>query len=190
VTAISIYLSYHNITRFSKHLKGQNMIKKAKAFACEAHSEQRRKGPLDLPYSVHLEEVAEFVSRHAGDEVAIAAAWLHDTVEDVGITFEELETEFGIEVANVVRELTDDKALPKAERKRLQIENAPYKSTRAVLVKLGDKTSNVRAIALTPPDWPDERKAEYRNWASAVVSALPFASKTALSEFEEALKLR
>ena len=165
------------------------MIEKAKAFACEAHSEQRRKGPLDLPYSVHLEEVADFVTRHDGDDITIAAAWLHDTVEDVGITFEQLETEFGMEVADVVRAPTDDKALPKAERKWLQVENAPTKSTRAALVKIGDKTSNVRSITLTPPDWSDDRKAEYRTWANTVVSRLPFTSKTALLEFKEALKL-
>ena len=69
-------------------------------------------------------------ARHGGGETAVAAAWLHDTVEDVGVTFEELERQFGVAVAAVVRELTADKALPKVERKRLQAETA---SARAAL---------------------------------------------------------
>jgi guanosine-3',5'-bis(diphosphate) 3'-pyrophosphohydrolase len=53
----------------------------------------------------------------------IQAALLHDTVEDTDTSFDEIETEFGIDVCHLVRELTDDKSLPKAERKRLQVMN-------------------------------------------------------------------
>jgi GTP diphosphokinase / guanosine-3',5'-bis(diphosphate) 3'-diphosphatase len=71
--------------------------------------------------------------------VALAAAVLHDTIEDTETTADELRAAFGDEVTEVVLEVTDDKALPKAERKRLQVEHAPHISECAKLVKLADK---------------------------------------------------
>ena len=69
-----------------------------------------------------------------------SAAWLHDTVEDRPPTsFAEIENEFNVDIANIVRELTDDKSLPKAERKRLQIVNAIKKAEEGRLIKLADK---------------------------------------------------
>jgi hypothetical protein len=65
--------------------------------------------------------------------------------------------------------VTDDKKLPKEVRKRLQVETAPKKSARAKMLKIADKTSNLRAILASPPDWPLERKREYFAWASRVV---------------------
>ena len=92
--------------------------------------------------------VAALVERWSGSERAIAAAWLHDTVEDCPPTsVAELEALFGKEIAGIVAELTDDKSLPKAERKKQQILNASKKSNEASLVKLADKTSNIGAIA-------------------------------------------
>lgn len=62
------------------------------------------------------------------DPVTLAGAYLHDTVEDTDTTFAELEEEFGMEVSELVRECTDDKSLPKEQRKQLQIDNAPKHS--------------------------------------------------------------
>jgi GTP diphosphokinase / guanosine-3',5'-bis(diphosphate) 3'-diphosphatase len=77
-----------------------------------------------------------------------------DTVEDTGITALELVERFGLDVADLVVALTEDKSLPKAERKRLQIEHAPSMSVRAQIIKLADKISNLRAILTSPPaDW-------------------------------------
>lgn len=86
------------------------------------------------------------------DSIVIQAAILHDTVEDTDTTFEEIESEFGFEVCKVVREVTDNKSLPKLERKRLQIEHAPSSSTRAKLVKLADKLYNLRDLQQSVPD--------------------------------------
>jgi guanosine-3',5'-bis(diphosphate) 3'-pyrophosphohydrolase len=96
---------------------------------------------------------------------------LHDTVEDTPTTLEEIEREFGPEVRAVVAEVTDDKTLPKAERKRLQVVNAPTASRRAKLVRLADKIMNVGDIAHDPPlDWTVERRREYFEWAKQVIA--------------------
>ncbi len=165
------------------------MIRQAERFARNAHDGQYRRGAQRLPYAVHLEEVADFVARHHGDEIAVAAAWLHDTVEDAGVTFDEIERRFGPQVAAIVRELTDDMSLPKAARKRHQLLGAPSRSHRAALIKIADKTSNVRSITLCPPDWCASRKAAYVDWARQVVHALPSVERDARDEFEVALDL-
>jgi (p)ppGpp synthase/HD superfamily hydrolase len=84
-----------------------------------------------------------------------------------------LVREFGQTVADIVGEVTDDKTLPKDERKRRQIESAPHKSREARLIKLADKTSNLRTIASSPAaDWSVKRRLEYVEWARAVVAGL------------------
>jgi (p)ppGpp synthase/HD superfamily hydrolase len=162
-----------------------SLVANAEAFARRCHAGQTRKGAACEPYTIHLEDVAGLVSSWGGAEVEIAAAWLHDTVEDCPPTsFEELEAEFGLPVAFIVRQLTDDKSLPKAERKRQQVVNAPKKSKSAALVKLADKTSNVGALNHSPPaEWSRERRLEYVEWAETVVCALPHVPPNALYEF-------
>jgi len=76
---------------------------------------------------------------------------LHDTVEDTDTTFEELESVFGTTVARIVQEVTDDKSLPKEERKRLQVVHAPHRSHQAKLVKLADKLYNLRDLNRCTP---------------------------------------
>jgi guanosine-3',5'-bis(diphosphate) 3'-pyrophosphohydrolase len=103
----------------------------------------------------------------------LMGALLHDTVEDTATSFQDLERSFGKEVADIVREVTDDKSLPKAERKRLQIEHAARLSRRAMLVKLADKICNLRDLLVSPPtDWSLQRKREYFDWAKAVVDPM------------------
>lgn len=163
----------------------ETLLSTAEAFAREAHLGQTRKGAAREPYTVHLAEVAGFVSRHGGGQVTQAVAWLHDTVEDCDVTLGEVERNFGTEVAGAVAELTDDKTLPKAERKALQIENAPHKSRRAALVKLGDKWSNIGALAISPPvGWDDAQLRGYVDWGVAVVDALPRLPSAARAEFD------
>ena len=100
----------------------------------------------------------------------IQAALLHDTVEDTETTLDEIEEHFGQAVRKVVNEVTDDKSLPKAERKRLQVINAPHKSHQAKLVKLADKLYNLRDLATSPPEeWSEARNQEYFVWSSEVV---------------------
>ena len=84
-------------------------------------------------------------------------------------------------------EVTDDKMLPKDERKRKQIEAAPKKSSEAKLIKLADKTSNLRTIATSPAaDWSVERRLEYIEWAKSVVSGLRGTSPWLEKQFDEA----
>ena len=162
-------------------------VAKARAFASRAHAGQTRKGPSAQPYIAHPEEVATLVAEFGGDSVAIAAAWLHDTVEDCAPTLADIEAEFGPDIAAVVAEVTDAPGLPSAERKRRQVAHAPHKSRAAALIKLADKISNVRSIARTPPDWTDARKRAYLDWAEAVVAALPALPQTGIARFEATL---
>ena len=161
-------------------------------FAAQKHRDQRRKGVTSEPYINHLTEVAWLVAEttEGKDVICVIGALLHDTVEDTETTQEELEREFGLEVANLVAELTDDKLLPKPERKRLQIENSPSKSWRAQLVKIADKTSNLRSIRRSPPaDWSATRKREYFEWASKVVAGCRGVNATLEAKFDEAYEV-
>jgi (p)ppGpp synthase/HD superfamily hydrolase len=147
----------------------------ARAFAARRHDGQRRKDARGSPYIIHLAEVATLVTAFGGDETARVAAWLHDTVEDCPPTrVDEIAALFGAEIAGVVDELTDDKALPKAERKRAQVAHAPGRSAAAALVKLCDKASNCAAVGFTPAvGWDAARRLAYLNWSEQVAAALP-----------------
>ncbi|WP_244814138.1 HD domain-containing protein [Caballeronia sp. Lep1P3] len=152
-----------------------NMLIKATAFAAYKHRNQRRKDADSSPYINHPIALADALANEGdvGDEVVLIAAILHDTIEDTETSLEELVAQFGREVAEIVAEVTDDKGLPKAERKRLQVEHAVHISGKAKLVKLADKICNLRDIAASPPaDWSVERKREYFDWAKAVVAGL------------------
>jgi guanosine-3',5'-bis(diphosphate) 3'-pyrophosphohydrolase len=149
------------------------LILRAAAFAAERHRDQRRKGSAAAPYINHPLGLANLLAEcGVEDPTVLAAALLHDTVEDTETTPEELAESFGAEVAAIVVEVTDDKALPKADRKRMQIEHAAHLSDQAKLVKLADKICNLRDLSQSPPDWPLERKREYFDWAKAVVEQL------------------
>ena len=159
----------------------------AARFAAEKHSNQKRKGAAGEPYINHLIEVADLVAMALTEPDAnvVIAALLHDTVEDTDTTREELIELFGTDVADLVAELTDDKSLPQAVRKRLQIEHAPRLSARAQIVKLADKISNVRSILSSPPvNWSLERRLEYMAWSRRVVSALSAPNPILKREFE------
>jgi guanosine-3',5'-bis(diphosphate) 3'-pyrophosphohydrolase len=146
----------------------------AATFAAERHRDQRRKGKDASPYINHPLALASLLAdRGERDPAVLMGALLHDTVEDTATSFQDLERSFGKEVADIVREVTDDKSLPKAERKRLQIEHAAHLSRRAMLVKLADKICNLRDLLVSPPtDWSLQRKREYFDWAKAVVDPM------------------
>ena len=180
-------------------MKQMLLVMRAADFAARRHVDQRRKGRAREPYLNHLAEVAFLLADTASepDPQLIAAGWLHDTLEDTATSKEELEALFGKEVTRIVSEVTDDKSLPKAERKRLQVENTAKKSREARLLKLADKTSNLRSLAKSPPeDWDRRRLAEYGEWAKAVVAscrglnaALEDAFDQAAAEFAAKLAL-
>src|ERR1019366_6012062 len=104
-----------------------NILIKAMTFAADKHRNQRRKDVEASPYINHPIAFADVLANEAGieDERVLVAAILHNTIEDTEATEQEAVPNVGQEVANIVLEVTDDKSLPKAERKRLQIEHAP-----------------------------------------------------------------
>lgn len=116
------------------------------------------------------------------------SALLHDTVEDTDTTLEEIEENFGKAIRSVVAEVTDDKSLPKAKRKRLQVETAPKKSEEAKLVKLADKLYNLRDLQDSPPvGWSEERVQEYYEWAGQVLRGCVGTNATLEEEIEKVL---
>jgi len=158
-------------------------------FATRKHSDQRRKGENCEPYINHVAEVASLLAESTGgeDAVLVLAGLLHDTVEDTGTTPDEIEKLFGREVRDLVIEVTDDKTLPKKIRKMRQVENAPSKSRRARMLKLADKTSNLRAIVSSPPvEWDRARKLEYFEWAKAVADSCRGLNPGLEAAFDEA----
>ncbi len=153
---------------------------KAALFAAEKHKNGRRKNKSATPYINHPIEVAALLSDVGAvdDTDVLIAALLHDTIEDTDTTEEEIEALFGKRVAQTVVECSDDKSLPKAERKRLQVARAPGKSVSAKLVKVADKICNLQSILDEPPnDWDIERRRNYFFWARDVVAGLRGVSR-------------
>lgn len=149
-------------------------LTRAADYAARAHRQQRRKDPDRTPYINHLCDVARLLAEAGCHVELIAAGYLHDTIEDVGVTYEMLVEEFGVRVAELVRAVTDDKSLDKARRKQLQIEHAASASSDVAALKLADKISNLTSLRDQAPDgWPETRVLEYIEWAHRVVTRLP-----------------
>ncbi|XP_039627291.1 guanosine-3',5'-bis(diphosphate) 3'-pyrophosphohydrolase MESH1-like [Polypterus senegalus] len=120
-----------------------------------------------------------------------SAALLHDTVEDTETSFDELDGKFGATVARIVQEVTDDKMLPKQERKQQQILKAPLCSHQAKLVKLADKLYNLRDLnRSTPVGWSEQRVQEYFIWAAQVIKGLRGTSATLEEKLNQLFKER
>lgn len=165
------------------------MVLKAADAAARWHVHQRRKGASAEPYINHLLEVATLVAKatSGNDPDLVIAALLHDAIEDQEVPRGVIANTFGEDVATLVEEVTDDKSLDKQVRKQLQIETAGKKSDRAKILKLADKTSNLFAIAASPPsDWSVKRRLEYVSWARAVAAGLKGVSPPLEQQFEEA----
>lgn len=165
------------------------LILHALEFAARKHRDQRRKDVHASPYINHPIALANILVNEADihDPEVICAALLHDTIEDTETTAVELQTEFGKVICDIVLEVTDDKLLPKVERKRLQIEHAAHASPKAKLVKLADKISNLRDIAASPPaSWSLMRQQEYFEWAKAVIADVRGADAKLEVAFDEA----
>lgn len=163
---------------------------KAVAFAADKHRNQRRKDADASPYINHPIALANVLSNEGGiaNEDVLIAALLHDTIEDTQTTEQELREVFGDKIASIVLEVTDDKSLPKVERKLKQVEHAAHASIEAKLVKLADKICNLRDMVSSPPkDWPLERRQEYFAWAKAVVAGLRGTNSKLERVFDELL---
>ncbi|MEA3192112.1 MAG: diphosphokinase / guanosine-3,5-bis(diphosphate) 3-diphosphatase [Betaproteobacteria bacterium] len=165
------------------------LLLKALAFAAHKHRDQRRKDAGASPYINHPIALADVLVNEGGitDVEVLCAALLHDTVEDTDTQHQELVDAFGPRVARIVAEVSDDKSLSSPERKRLQIEHAPKLSAEAKLVKLADKTCNLRDIVVRPPaKWDLQRRREYFDWAKQVVDGLRGAPTEEMRRLEAA----
>lgn len=130
-----------------------SLVDKAKIFATKAHEGQVRKYSGE-PYIVHPIEVSEIVARHNGSREMIAAALLHDVVEDTDVTIDEIRTEFGNSVAMLVDDLTDVSKKEdgnRAIRKAMDREHTAKASAAAMVVKAADMISNGKDIKANDP---------------------------------------
>ena len=167
------------------------LLLNALSFASLKHRDQRRKDASASPYINHPIAVATVLAAEGfvTDEHLLVAATLHDTVEDTQTTFAELKEHFGATVADLVREVTDDKALEKEHRKQLQIEHARFSSANAKQLKIADKICNLRDIAANPPsDWSLDRRREYLSWAGEVVQGCRGVNSSLDAAFDAAVE--
>jgi guanosine-3',5'-bis(diphosphate) 3'-pyrophosphohydrolase len=154
-------------------LAAVRLISEAAELAARQHNGMARKGRGNEPYINHLAEVANLraTATDGVDAELVAAGWLHDLIEDTDTTREDLAQRFSDRVASLVVECTDDMSLPKAERRRRQVVDAPKKSASAKLIKIADKTSNIGARIHSDPA-AEERDdlVDYTDWAEQVVT--------------------
>ncbi|MDR3573349.1 MAG: HD domain-containing protein [Anaerolineaceae bacterium] len=168
-----------------------SLLLKSLRFSADKHRNQRRKGEGAYPYINHPIEVVETMWRigQVRHIPTLAAAILHDTIEDTDTTPDEIRSLFGDEVLEIVMEVSDDKNLPKQARKQLQIEHAPLISDAAKQIKLADKICNVYDLSHSPPtDWSRQRLKEYMDWSEKVVAGLQGANLALEACFEDVLR--
>jgi len=167
-------------------------------YAAQEHRDQRRKGAEQAPYINHPIALLRILAVEAGitDPEVLTTAVLHDVIEDcsgrdqefIGLRREEIGAGFGAEILALVEAVTDDKALPKAQRKQAQVSHAGDLPPKARLVKLADKIANVRDIARCPPQqWDAQRITEYFDWAERVVDRMRGTDARLEALFDEAL---
>jgi guanosine-3',5'-bis(diphosphate) 3'-pyrophosphohydrolase len=133
-------------------------------FAAERHSNQRRKGPSGAPYVNHLIDVATLLATlgPVTDVEVLAAAVLHDVLEDTKTRSHEVSDRFGPRVLRMVQALTDDKSAPRAVRRQHVLDHLPTLDPEIRLIKLADLCSNMLAL---PTDWSPARQREYVEWS-------------------------
>jgi (p)ppGpp synthase/HD superfamily hydrolase len=173
-------------------LSSIRLISEAADLAARRHNGMARKGRGNEPCINHLAEVANILAEvtDGSDAELVAAGWLHDTVEDTGVTLVELLAYFGDRIAALVDEVTDDMSLSKSQRRQKQIEDAPHKSAGAKLIKIADKISNIRARIHSDPS-PEERAdlTDYVDWAEKVVAGCRGGNAALDRMFDDTVKL-
>ena len=164
---------------------GLRLVVRAAEYAARAHARHRRKDVDQTPYINHLAHVARLLADAGCDAALIAAGYLHDTIEDVHVSYEALHAEFGADIADLVQAVTDDKTLRWQLRKQAQIDHAGHASPRVAALKLADKISNLYSIRDTPPHgWDLAEIAKYVHWAHEVVSRLPEPNAVLMADYE------
>lgn len=170
--------------------KGFTTVLSAIYFASKKHIFQLRKDGV-TPYINHPIDVAHtlWLEGHVRNPNIIAAAILHDTIEDTDTSPEEIRDWFGDEIHDWVMEVSDNKFLPKEERRRLQIIHAPLSSDGAKQIKIADKICNIRDLMNRPPkDWSQARKRDYLEWSDQVVVGLRSCNDSLEKIYDETVK--
>lgn len=164
------------------------LVADALAFATEAHEGQYRKGAGNVPYITHPVAVADTLWE-CGERspILLAAALLHDTVEDCGVTASQLVARFGPAVAAIVLEVTDAPGLKGRERKDAQVAKAPHLSGPAKRLKKADKKVNLTDIVDNPPGWKPHAIRGYTKDAVRVSEAMGPVSALLDKAFEAAV---
>lgn len=180
----------------------ENFILKARRFAELAHglvlnSEgelgQRRKGTNE-PYTKHLSDVARRVAESGGDEAQVAAAWLHDVVEDTPIPLSHIREVFGLDVANLVQELTDKftkqnyPGLNRHQRKAKEVERLAKISDRAKTIKYADFVSNLESVSVLGPNFGEVYTREVAEALRSMHGGDEALRSTALVAVDHALR--
>ena len=168
-----------------------SMVLAAAEYAAEWHKHGKpRKDANRTPYINHPIAVARLLADEGGvdDPELLAAALLHDVIEDTDSSVSELRARFGECVTRIVLDVSDDKRLEKAERKALQVRHAPHLPADSKLVKLADKICNLRDVTSNPPShWDLQRRREYFAWAERVVAGLRGANPALDRRYDEAV---
>jgi guanosine-3',5'-bis(diphosphate) 3'-pyrophosphohydrolase len=168
------------------------MILSALHYAAGKHQAQRRKGAGAAPYINHPIEVATLLATigKVQNPELLAAALLHDVLEDTNATPAEIARLFGKRVLSLVQEVTDDKRLPDDARRQRQIEHAPHLSRAAQQIKLADKISNLNGIINDPPvKWRRERQLQYLDWSAKVIAGISGCNPALERMFAQRIKL-
>lgn len=174
-------------------MNASSLLLRAASFAADRHRDQRRRSNEEVPYVNHPFAVASALCDEGGvtDAEVLAAALLHDMIEETATTKKELREAFGARIAQIVGEVTDDKRLSTSQRKRRQVEHAAEVSLEAQQIKLADKLCNLREIlASRPADWPLFRKHQYFDWAKEVVDQVRHANPRLAALFDKAYAQR
>lgn len=160
------------------------LLARAVEFAAREHRRHRRKDFDQTPYINHLAHVAHLLAEAGCDVNVVAAGYLHDTIEDVEVSYETLVAAFGQDIADLVREVTDDKTLHWRARKQAQIDHAPHATARVAALKLADKVSNLCSLLEGPPKgWDTAEIARYVHWAHEVVTRLPEPNEALMKRY-------
>jgi len=162
-----------------------DLVHSAYIFADQAHRGQKRRGARGAPYILHPIRVARLVEESGGDEVARAAAYLHDALEDTDAMPSAIESQFGGMVAEVVLEVTRPAGMKSNAYWRHLLETAPRMSHAARLIKVADAVDNVRDLARDPTIWGPKRVREYVEAKEALVAAIGGPWPILVKQFEE-----
>ncbi len=158
-----------------------NVIQIAKRYALDHHGKQCRPNASEEPIGVHLAEVSSYVIDEGVSESVVAAAWLHDVVEDTEVTLDMIGREFGEPVRCLVAGLTDPKdfsALPLEKRKPRQAKRLATLTDDVKIIKLADQISNLKSVIFDPPlDWDSEKCLRYIQGATSVANVCQGLSK-------------